>query len=302
MANTYAEIISRVYHHLAVDNDSTTYDLATVVKPKINSVIKNVSKWRYKNIIDKRIIKAGDLKFVKWKAFYDFVTPRPLGAPLSVIDWNMTLKSSEYLPAWYVYIVWDVIQYTGNTWTTLTGLTGTLTSHKLWDVVEQIYPVPADADRSFTMYEIDRYWVEQPIDYVNSIHGLWSTPSYSYWIGESIWTIVNDNSWNNYILIRSPHGQNQKYKLWYYRKATTLLNDSDLCILPDDIWIEIIAPIVAWELLYTTEEDEQWMKLLNISYDMLEMFFADQVDFNKEYRKKVAVWNKASYFYPDIPT
>lgn len=302
MANTYAEIISRVYHHLAVDTDSTTYDLATVVKPKINSVIRDVSKWRYKNIIDKRIIKAGDLKFVKWKAFYDFVTPRPLGAPLSVIDINMTLKSSEYLPAWYVYIVWDVIQYTGNTWTTLTGLTGTLTTHKLWDVVEQIYPVPADADRSFVMYEIDRYGVEQPIDYVNSIHWLSSTPNYSYWIGESIWTIVNDNSWNNYILIRSPHGQNQKYKLWYYRKATTLVNDSDLCILPDDIWIEIIAPIVAWELLYTTEEDEQWMKLLNISYDMLEMFFADQVDFNKEYRKKVAVWNKASYFYPDIPT
>jgi hypothetical protein len=31
------------------------------------------------------------------------------------------------------------------------------------------------------------------------------------------------------------------------------------------------------------------MKILNISYDMLEMFFADQVDFNKEFRKKVTV-------------
>jgi hypothetical protein len=53
--------------------------------------------------------------------------------------------------------------------------------------------------------------------------------------------------------------------------------------------VEIIAPIVAGELLYTTEEDQQGEKLLNISYDQLEMFYADQVQFNKQYRRKVIV-------------
>ena len=71
MANTYQEIIKKVYYLLAVDEDSTTYDKATKVKPKVNSVIKDICKGRYKSVLDNTIIKGGDLPFLQKQAWFE---------------------------------------------------------------------------------------------------------------------------------------------------------------------------------------------------------------------------------------
>lgn len=300
MANTFDEIIAKVYNLLAVSNDSTTYDLATVVKPKINSVIEDVCKGRYQSVLEERVYQAGDLKFLKGKSFYDIVRPKALGAPLSVSDTTMTLVSSSYQPSGYVYIWWDVIYYAVNSWIDLQNITWQLTNHNLWDAVEQIYLMPADADRSFTLYELDRYGAEIEVPYANSIHGMSQLVNYAVNVADTFWTVVNDSVGNNYLLIRSWRPEGTKFRLWYYRWVQPLVAGNSLCPIPWSAGLEIIAHISAGELLRDTEEDPHGSKLLKLGYSKLDTLYSNQVDYNKPSRQKVKIGNRSAYSYPDV--
>lgn len=79
------------------------------------------------------------------------------------------------------------------------------------------------------------------------------------------WTIVGDNvSQDNFVLLNfTSYDPRNDFRLFYYLKNTAIYNDTDLCILPDNYGVELVAHIVAGELLYETEETGQSEKFLN---------------------------------------
>jgi hypothetical protein len=295
MANTYQEIIKKVYYLLAVDEDSTTYDKATKVKPKINSIIKDICKGRYKSVLDNTIIKGGDLPFLQKQAWFE--TKRSTALTNGAIVWANTLDALtvNLTPSGYLLIGGDVVNYTSTTSNVIGWVTWLSSNVSRWDIIEQIRPVPPDADRSFQLFEIGRYGETCPVPYNESLHWLAGTPNRAWDGSPQWWATINDGDGNMFILIRS--GKNAKYQLWYYKKVSDLVNDADICKLPDDSGIEFVAEIVAGELLRETEEDPHGSKLLKLWYNKLHMFYQDNLDFNKKYRNKVKVWNKTSYNY-----
>jgi len=55
-------------------------------------------------------------------------------------------------------------------------------------------------------------------------------------------------------------------KLKYYKEWVELVDDTDICILPDRYPMSVLATIVAWELLYQTEEVDNGATKLKMWY------------------------------------
>ena len=63
--------------------------------------------------------------------------------------------------------------------------------------------------------------------------------------------------------------------------------DSAPCILPDDYPIDVVANIVAGELLYETESGDDCIRKLGIGYSKLQMMYSEYAEQTKVQRPKI---------------
>ena len=81
--------------------------------------------------------------------YFHNITPSALTATLNIGDVVINMDTTNFSPSGYVYIQGNVCQYTGITPTQLTGVTGVQGTANIGMIVEQIYLIPSDANRTF---------------------------------------------------------------------------------------------------------------------------------------------------------
>lgn len=292
MANTFAEIINTTYNLLNESTTSTTYSL-TIVKEKINSVIKQICRREYPNIYTNQIYKAWDLSFLREKeaiktAPNTYLTKKAQAAWTIVkldsngnretdIDGNILTETvtadteiyfntTWFLPSWYLNIWWEIIQYTWLKEDSVTWVTWLDFTQPTSTFVRQVYKLPSDSIKPFDMEYIIKDW-----QYYNTWMIEYQDFRYNYWYTQ-YYTVLNDESNNSYIdIIWYPEYSN--FILHYYIRPTELVNDSDEIIIPEDYWIRVVAALSAWELFYENEEDIDAQRELNKWYKELNSMF-----------------------------
>lgn len=293
--NTLEEIYNQVYFMLGEPSDSQTFDLNMYVIPTINQIHSSICKGI---VVDEtlnppRTIKAWDLRFIMKQQFITNVTSVPLTVEANVGDTELYGAFTNYMPAWHVVINGNVIAYTGNTWSQLTGISTTNikieSKHVAGSIVKQVRLLPSTANQTIEVeymnstltYNVNQYpYYNNMIEYVD-----YRSPKDLYYFYSYIYD--NSETNNRYLFINGYNSPQDKFIVRYMDSSTNMVAPTDECNLPDTYWISVIAVIVAGKLLYKTDEQWLWITFLKQWYAELEAMYNYYAETNRSFRRKV---------------
>lgn len=285
MANTFNDIINATYYKMSQKSTSTTYDLETLVKPKINSCIEQICRGEYTSVLDNIIYRAGKLPFLETKKEYYNKISESLTAEVSSWDTEISFDTTNYPISGAVVINGNIINYTGKTATQITWCTNVLINTES-GYVRQLYPFPWDVEKPFSL----KIW-----DYNNSVEKDFpfqedtKSNQYGYY-----YSITQDTEGSNYVDI--VYTKEELFWMYYNKEVTPLVDSNDLCILPVNYWLDVVAPIVAGELLRDKEQQEHASTLLNNWYKKLKDMYSYYSRSIKDTQKKV-FWSKKTRLF-----
>ena len=290
MSNSRLEIDTRVVKLLNESSDSTTFDEDTRYE-LINEIQESVCKGDLVDITkaNEPVFKSPFLRFLAKKQFLKSVSDITV-PDIEITDTEITLTTTYLSSSGYIYVNWDIIQYTAKTDTQITGVTWISTSHKAGEIAKQAYLLPTDAYKWFDLKQMYDDW-EKKIDFLDD-RAVKDKPLY--------WTLVfDDTTENEFIVIDWVDQDDETLVFYYYKTSTDLSSDSDATDLPDKYWVKVIAPIVAWHLLYYTDEQNKGIWYLRDWYGKLKEMYINFWVRTKEFRKKVKTssWDMQSVWW-----
>lgn len=285
------DIVSSVYHRLSVDEDNTTYDKNKRVIPKINSVLKRIlADRKYDILVDNSpywpFIKGGDINFLRDNFFFERVDEFMIKEMASLGESEIKIRYKKWMPnKWAVYVHWMILRYKldNQNWEYSILLDEPLQmSVKPWDSVEFLYEIPARAEETYQLFciadnkEFEVVYADYryPNDY----------PAY--------WTILFKDD-RKYIRLNLPYQYNtQRFKLNFFKKIMDLKGGDELSPMPENRWDEdVVANLVAGELLWETEHTEDAARKLAEWYGNLILFYDKFAETNKGFRQDLW-WNR----------
>jgi len=288
---TLQEIVQEVYDRMWVDSDSTTYWKESRVIPKINSVMYRILSDRKYDVVlqdsqHSPNIKGWDLQFLRKTYSFERIPVKAVKKPAEIWDRNVYINSKEKVPTnWRVLIKWTVYEYELNfnsedIWLMLKEDIQ-LPIHQ-WSVIEFLYKIPEDSEATYQLFAIA--WNEEN----EMVYADYRYPS-----DFAQYRTVLYKDWINLIRIVSYEARYlQLFKLNYYKKIETLVNDEDRTLFPEDRWDrEVLALLTAGELLYETERSDDASLKLNEWYWNLILFYDKFSTANKWYRQDLW-WNR----------
>lgn len=286
---TLQEIIEDVYFNLWESSNSTTYTL-TRVKSKINQVIEDICKWEYNSLIDEQVVyKSNNLPFMNWFTPITLVLNTTLTADANVWDTVISCDTSNLPTSWTLYINWNIIEYTWTTWTTITWVSWILTKLLSWSIAKSLYKLPIDVEKSYRLFVMNStsIWVWQ-----------FEVPYYDCRFSQlsMVWFTIRENWLYKYLDINyNPIVKDKLFWLYYTTVSVNLINDYDKCSIPYNYSLSIIPKIVAWELLWETEEVNQAVNILKEWYSKLYLMYKNYNSKDKKLRNKVE-WKWCQWF------
>jgi len=275
MANTFDDIETRVYYLMSQKTDSSTYDSTNLVKPKINSVVSQICKWNYTSVMDpKKTYVAADLRFLRTKTPVQHYRSISVTADFVVWATEITCTTTNLNATWWSVIYkGNVIHYTGKSATQITWCTNVLIAWTDNDTMRKLESVSVDTSKPFKLTLWNGF--EQEVEYLDSLE---NKTKWSYY------SIVGDDTSSDQFL--DVVGIEDEYLLRFYSydKSTDMTAGIDECTLPENYGIDVVAAIVAWELLRGKEQYEQAKALLAMWYTALQdmySFYVDQIKKNQ---------------------
>lgn len=264
------EIISKTYSVLWIPSDSQNYSLATVSE-KVNSVVKRIMNGRIVSLIERdpygndKVYQCGGLPFREKTIFYTPVPTTTLSSDVGLADVEISFNTSNFASSGAIYISWDIITYTGKTSTKVSGVSWLLSTHNSGDTVYQLFSLPSDITKAFTLKRTDSMSNMKEIDYQDNRY---QQSHFEYY------SIVTSNSGVNYLLVRTwAETLSSKLMLTYYSTSDDMNVDADVCIIPDE-YVDLVASLAAWELNWDMSESWDAQLQLKKAYAWInEMFW-----------------------------
>ena len=283
--NSFSEIIAETYRVLAQRTTSTTYPLDTV-KGKINSTIRRVLSGEYTDITNpQRVYQAGDLRFLRQKHPLTRTQEKSVTTAASAGDTVIEFDTTGFPDTGHLIVNGNVVYYGAKTSTSVTGVDNLVVDIDEGDKIRQVYQIPEQADKSFRLFFYDKQsYRETEIEYEDF---KFQKTKVVYW------TVIGDETTDmQFVDIRGEprfYNNSTLYWLYYYVKANELSADDDITAIPDQWGVDMIAPIVAGELLWNTEKADRGQLNLADAYAKLNDFYSHYTKQIKEFRPKVRV-------------
>lgn len=284
-----AEIVKDVYFKLSVNSDNETYKKETVVIPRINSVMQQVLADRKYNVIlpDSTYspdIRWWDLEFLRGNMFFDRIRSVVSIGRADAGDYRIEYqpKPNLNIPVeWYIYVNGMILEYA----TLVEDWHFYLVSEEPIEMsvrpgtkIEFLYPIKDDAEETYQLFAIVR-GKEREVVYSD----------YRY-PGDYIeYRSILYKDGKKLIRLNMPETRDcMQFKLNYYKKVAELVNDDDVSLMPEERWDkDVIAQLVAWELLRQTEQSDDGQKQLIQGYGKLISFYDKFATINKGYRQNM---------------
>jgi len=231
---TLGDISDKVYSLLGQRPTSTTFS-QPIVTQTTNNIIRTLCKGRYKSPTG-QAFRCGKLWFMEGSYPIRIQGESTLGAQYNVWDSTITCDTTNLLSSWYLQIWGEIITYTSKTSTELQGVTGATIAHLENEAIVQLYNTPLAMlkPQSVSLILQNKYLSEMdiPLDY----DGQYSVRYEILRIGsKQLMKIV----WIQ---------KDRIVEVKYTKVVDNLSADTDLCILPEDYGITVVAYLVAGQL------------------------------------------------------
>ena len=103
------------------------------------------------------------------------------------------------------------------------------------------------------------------------------------------YTIVFDETTSQeFIVVEWLNNNDETLIFEYYNNSVDMSLDSSTSTIPDPYGLQVLATLVAWEVLYTTDEQALWIWYLRQAYNKLQEMYSNFWTRVKEYRNTVA--------------
>lgn len=264
---TRDDIVSEVYIVAWRAATDSGWAESTDVVPKINSVVSRVCKWAIVDIFTRQFYRSGDLPFLRLTEHYALVQPQAATADIDIWDTTISVDCSGFLSSWSVYVNGNVINYTGKNGgnTQLTGVTGIALDITQWAMVYQLYPLPSNISKPFSLSLILSTTNYSEIPFYDPRFPATSSLYY---------TLLKDTTNDVDLLHVVGAVRTLSAMMEYYLLSTDMATGGTTCIIPDPYVLAVIPPIVAGELLYRDEEVADAKTKLDMGYTALtEMYW-----------------------------
>lgn len=233
--DTFWDIKTEVWDLLWQTSNSTIFSSQKIGK-KINAKVREVLRGRITSLLDtNRIYRSGKIQFNEWKTSFRTKAWSRLWAVLNLWDITATCSTNDLYSAWYVQIWSDTINYTWKTTTSILWVSGQTLEHLETEKIVQLYEMPVNFEKpnyiNFIIQGNDLRTYEIPYNEAESL--------------QVCYTIIK--TWNKTLLKVIWIESDSLIEVWYTKIVYDMVTDSDLCILPDNYGIKVIAPLVAWE-------------------------------------------------------
>lgn len=291
-----SDIVTDVYFKLSVNPDNETYKKETVVIPKINSVMQQILADRKYNVIlpDSTYspdIKGWDLEFLRGNMFFDRVrdTVAVWNADAGTYRIEYRFRPDIPVKGW-IYVNWMILEYTtlvegddeGNNHFYFVFANPLEMKVRGGTRIEFLYPISDDAEETYQLFSVAN-GKETEVVYSD----------YRY-PGDYLirWSIYYKDGKKLIRLMLPDLREYYQFKLNYYKKVTDLVNDDDVSLFPEERRDkDVLAQLVAWELLRETEKSDDGQKKLIQGYGKLISFYDKFATINKGYRQNMW-WNR----------
>ena len=135
-------------------------------------------------------------------------------------------------------------------------------AHAEGENIYQAYPMPSNIGQNFIMYALESKSNPVEIPYLDPRYPV---SAYEYY------TILQKNDGTDVIHVRTD--RNTNFMMVYYLASTDLVAGADVCVIPDPYALNVLAPLVAGELLWDNEEYDDATGKLNRGYTaLIEMY------------------------------
>lgn len=275
MPNTRQEVETAVYQLLGETDVSNEYS-PSVVQAAIDRWQKDICSGKIVRLFAdekwSKVIRSKRLPFLEQRQAISLYEAKALTVIAWVSATTLTLDTTNYLAASpsspkYVYANGNIMTYTGKTGTQLTGVSWLQTQLPVWTRINQLFLV--DNLNVYKPYTVDiQSQNSGPIPCTQMPEGWYSYGAYFSLL----------NQWENRLLLIN---YNPAYSVWdiatywikYIQTAPDLTTDLSELVLPWTQGVTTVAPLVAGEMLYNTEETEFGIEKLNVGYRNLIQFY-----------------------------
>jgi len=235
---TFGDIKTKVWNLLGQRNTSTIFS-DPIVGDAINMEIKRVISGRVTSKLDpNRIYRCGKLWFMEWEFPIRIMAGSTLTADFAIWDTTLTCATENLLTAWYVQIGGDTFTYTNKSSTQLLWVTGGTISHLETEAIVQLYDTPIAMDKPSSVQLIIRWQYAKKFDLP-----LDNGDNY-----QTYYQIVRTGTKQLLKIVWVEHDSIVEVK--YQKIVNNMTDDSDICILPDDYGITVIAYLVAGQFAF----------------------------------------------------
>ena len=275
---TLSALTTLVYGKMGVPSDSTTFDSATVVKPRISSVYQNVCGGQIADMFkDGKVYMAPLLRVLAKQLFPNVPQPTKAASTTAAGTTSFPVASSASYPSTgAVFCEGEVLTYSANVANTLTLTAPTAVQHVSGAEVDFVQAVPSDWGKPVDAMDVSG---QNYYDFVDD-RGVPSTPDY--------FTVKPGPGTSGDFLWFSDSG---RFRVTYVLFPSALANDTDASVLPDKIDQDVIAPLVAGSLLWENFSDDplgvRGKGLLLAAYAALVTFYSQNAFKDKKFRRKV---------------
>ena len=272
MGNTLSEVFEEVYDLMWEKTTSTTYPITSAVS-LINRYIAKVCRWQVVSLLDKRErFRWGNLKFLEKNVYYSNISSQVISVE-TVVWWDTLTISTTYYPnSGAILINGEIVTYTNKSATQLTGVVWITAKHPVWSRCILVFALPENISKPFQVFDTKGKEIEfQDFRYND----------------KTVFFSILTQDWVDYLYLNNCNQNNFLVK--YYLKPTSLVyntdNDTEI-ILPDDYWIDMIAPMVAWDMKYNKWEE------MDIAQNNLVKWYATLQEFFDFYSTKAVTYRK----------
>jgi len=246
-----ADIITEFYAIVGTTASSSVYPSATTG----GAYVENLS-----NRIQDTICRKRPWWFLKKKTLFKTAIDTTLAADITTASTSISITSaSTNFPTSGAILIngEDIVNYTGRTTTTLTGVTNIDIAHGAAETIEPIYAMPSDFSLNPILYIVTnfskkkiRYDMVNPeddtvaaYDHANSNFG-----SQQY-----RWSMITDKDGTEYIRVNNP--SNESDALFQYIKAPASMTSSVASTIPDPFALKIIPLEMAKTAMLTRADN-----------------------------------------------
>lgn len=204
------------------------------------------------NDVQDELARSWKWDFLNKKTLFTLADTTNLGSAVATSDTTITVGSTTNFPtSGAVWIDHDVINYTGITSTSLTGVTNIDIAHDSGATVELLYALPTDFAR-------------EPVLFVGrSANGTLSPANYlpmdQFDSSREVFkfTVINDKDGTEFLRIFTGISQTAQIAAFHYEKTTATMTTSVNSTIPDPFALKIIPKKMAYKAMITRGDNPE---------------------------------------------